>query len=547
MDRDDQPERRRRDPSGPRHSGPEQSPIDPTPGDAHLNDDAVLRVGRSRGPVPRDRAFFGHPLGLMTLFGTELWERFSYYGMRAILLYFLTDTLANGGLGLEDDLGNAVVAAYGASVYLLSVIGGWLADRMIGARRSVLYGGVVIAAGHVSLAIPSTSTAYLGIVLVALGTGLLKPNVSSMVGDLYSRDDVRRDSGFSIFYMGINLGSLFAPILVGIAREIGGYHAGFAVAAVGMAIALVFFVAGRGLLGGAGDEPPNPLTSVDRAGVVRLVVAVAAGCVVALGIAALVSGGFTTTTLVDALSYIALAAPVATFWVMFRSPKVTERERSRLRAYIPLFVAAMLFWMIFEQAASTLSAYARDHTDLEIFGIEVSPAFFQSVNPASIIILAPVFAWLWVKLDDRPPTAVKFAVGLTFAALSFLFLAGASAVAGDGTSPWWVLVVVYVVQTIGELCLSPVGLAATTLLAPRAFKGQAMALWFLATSAGNAITAQLVQVTSDASPTAYFGGIGAVALVFAGAMFAIAPWVTRHIREGSVKDEADDAAGTVVH
>jgi proton-dependent oligopeptide transporter, POT family len=483
--------------------------------------------------VPRDHAFFGHPMGLLTLFGTELWERFSYYGMRAILLYFLTDTIANGGLGLADDVGNAVVAAYGASVYLLSVVGGWLADRMIGARRSVLYGGVVIAAGHVSLSVPDPRFSFAGIVLVALGTGLLKPNVSSMVGDLYSRDDPRRDSAFSIFYMGINIGSLFAPILVGIAREIGGYHAGFAVAAVGMAIALVFFVAGRRLLAGAGDVPPNPLTRADRPGVIRLILAVALGAAVALAIAALVSGGFEVTTYVDALSYIALAAPVATFWVMFRSPKVTAPERSRLRAYVPLFIAAMLFWMIFEQAASTLSAYAQDHTELEILGRTVSPSFFQSVNPAAIILLAPFFAWLWVKLDDRPPTAVKFAIGLTFAALSFLFLAAASAVAGDGKSPWWVLVVVYVIQTLGELCLSPVGLAATTLLAPRAFKGQAMALWFLATSAGNAITAQLVQVTAGASPPVYFGWIGLVALVFAGGMFAVAPWVTRHIREGA--------------
>ncbi|UJP41367.1 peptide MFS transporter [Cellulomonas palmilytica] len=522
------------EPTGP---GRRMEPPDTAPGDAHA-DGTSVRVGEAHGVVPRDRAFFGHPLGLMTLFGTELWERFSYYGMRAILLYFLTDTLANDGLGLADDLGNAVVAVYGASVYLLSVIGGWLADRMIGARRAVLYGGVVIAAGHVSLAVPDARFSYLGIVLVALGTGLLKPNVSSMVGELYSRDDPRRDSAFSIFYMGINIGSLLAPILVGIAREIGGYHAGFAVAAVGMGIALVFFVLGRPLLGGAGDEPPNPLTGADTGPVLRLVVAVVAGCLVALGIAVVVSGGFTTTTFIDALSYIALGAPVATFWVMFRSPKVTHAERTRLRAYIPLFVAAMLFWMIFEQAASTLSEYARDHTELTIFGVEVSPAFFQSVNPAAIIVLAPVFAWLWVRLDDRPPTAVKFAIGLTFAALSFLFLAGASAVAGDGRTPWWVLVLVYVIQTVGELCLSPVGLAATTLLAPRAFRGQAMALWFLATSAGNAITAQVVQATSDVGPTAYFGWIGAVALVFAGGMFAIAPWVTRHIREGSREEDA---------
>lgn len=509
--------------------------------DAHAG--ATTEPEPTAREVPRDRAFFGHPLGLFTLFGTELWERFSYYGMRAILLYYVTDTVANGGLGIEQSSGEALVAAYGASVYLLSVLGGWLADRVIGGRRSVLYGGVVIAAGHVALAIPAPGWSYLGIVLVALGTGLLKPNVSSLVGELYGRDDPRRDSAFSIFYMGINIGSLSAPFLVGAARAWGGYHAGFAVAAVGMAIALVFFVLGRRLLGGAGEVAPNPLTPDDRVPVVRLFVAVALGALVAFAVAWLVQGGITTTTVVDALSYIALAAPVATFWVMFRSPKVTSRERSRLRAYVPLFVAAMLFWMIFEQAASTLASYAKDSTDLTVGSVTLSPELYASLNPAFIIVLAPVFAWLWMRLDDRPPTAVKFAIGLTLAALSFVFLAVmASAAGADGKSPWWVLVVVYLIQTLGELCLSPVGLAATTLLAPRAFRGQAMALWFLATSAGNAITAQLVQATEGVSTAAYFGGIGAVALVVAGGMFAIAPWVTRHIREGAESEQERAAA-----
>ena len=490
--------------------------------------------------VPRDRAFFGHPLGLFTLFNTELWERFSYYGMRAILLFYLTDSVAKGGLGLPKASGEALVAAYGASVYLLSVVGGWLADRVVGARRSVLYGGIVIAAGHVSLTVPGAGFSFLGIGLVALGTGLLKPNVSSMVGELYRREDPRRDSAFSIFYMGINIGSLAAPFVVGVARSIGGFHAGFAVAAVGMGIALVFFVAGRKLLGGAGDVPPNPLQPEDRPGVVKVVLAIVVGILIALAVAWVVGGGFTVGTFVDTLSYLALAAPVATFWVMFRSRKVTSHEKQRLRAYVPLFLAAMLFWMIFEQAANTLSSFAADRTDLTVGGVTISPEFYQSVNPAAIIVLAPVFAWLWVRLDDRPPTAVKFALGLTFAALSFVFLAAMSAVAGDDKAPWWVLVVVYLIQTVGELCLSPVGLAATTLLAPRAFRGQAMALWFLATSAGNAITAQLVQATQDVSDTAYFGGIGIVALACAGGMFAVAPWVTRHIRAGA-ESEAEAA------
>jgi POT family proton-dependent oligopeptide transporter len=485
-----------------------------------------------------DRAFFGHPRGLMTLATTELWERFSYYGMRAILVFYLTDTVANGGLGMDDTTGNAFVSIYGTSVYLLSIVGGWLADRVIGARRSVLYGGIIIAAGHLSLTIPTYAATMVGIAMVALGTGLLKPNVSSMVGELYSRDDPRRDPAFTIFYMGINLGSFFSPIVVGAVQEVWGYHAGFSVAAVGMAIALVFFVGGYKYLGDAGTDIANPITREDRPKVVRLGLLVLGAIAVATLAAVLLTGEWGITTFIDATSYLALATPVVLLTVMYRSPRVTDSERPRILAYIPLFVAAMLFWMIFEQAATTLATFARDRTDLEIFGVDLSPAFFQSVNPLSIIILAPVFAWIWTKTHDRPPTAYKFVMGLALAALSFIFLAAASAALGDSLASPWVLITVYVIQTLGELCLSPVGIAATTLLAPRAFRGQAMALWFLASAAGQAITAQTIQATEGASDTAYFGWIGVVTLVFAGILLLLAPWVTRHIRH------ADEMEGT---
>ncbi len=493
---------------------------------------------RPAGELAGDRAFFGHPRGLMTLFTTELWERFSYYGMRAILLYYLTDAVADGGLGIAGTTGLALVSIYGTSVYLLSVVGGWVADRVIGSRRATLVGGTVIAAGHVLLAVPSAASSYTGIALVALGTGLLKPNVSSMVGDLYARDDERRDSAFSIFYMGINIGSFAAPFLVGAARSWGGYHAGFLVAAVGMAIALVFFVAGGRYLGRAGGTAPNPVRPEERPRLVRglllLLVAIAA----VAGIASLVAGGSDLGTFIDTMSYLAFIAPVAYFVVMYRSPEVTDAERPRVLAYIPLFVAAMLFWMIFEQAATTLAAFAANRTELSFFGVTISPEFFQSINPLSIILLAPVFAWLWTKTHDRPPTATTFAIGLALAAASFLVMAAASAVIGDGKAPAWVLVVVYVIQTVGELCLSPVGLAATTLLAPRAFRTQAMAVWFLAPAAGQAITAQLITATEGASDTAYFGGIGAVALAFAVVLLGLSPWVSRHIRRA---DELEDA------
>lgn len=482
------------------------------------------------GVVPGDRWFFGHPRGLMTLFTTELWERFSYYGMRAILLYYLTDAVADGGLGIAQTTGLALVSIYGTSVYLLSVIGGWLADRVIGSRRSTLYGGVIIASGHVLLALPTAASSYAGIALVALGTGLLKPNVSSMVGELYARDDARRDSAFSIFYMGINLGSFTAPFLVGAARSWGGYHAGFLVAAVGMAVALVFFVAGRRFLGTAGGHAPNPIHPEERPALVRLFGFIVLGILAVVGIAALVSGGLSLDTFIDTMSYLAFLAPVVYFVVMYRSPKVTDAERPRVLAYIPLFVGAMLFWMIFEQAATTLAAFAADRTELSVFGAGISPEFFQSINPLSIILLAPVFAWLWARTGDRPPTATKFALGLGLAALSFLVMAVASAAVGDGKAPAFVLIVVYVVQTLGELCLSPVGLAATTLLAPRAFRTQAMAVWFLAPAAGQAITAQLIKATEGTSQTLYFGGIGVVTLVLAFGLLALSPWVTRHMR-----------------
>ncbi|GAA1642409.1 peptide MFS transporter [Kribbella alba] len=473
-----------------------------------------------------EKSFFGHPRGLMTLFTTELWERFSYYGMRAILLLYLTDKAH--GLGLGQSLGEAVVSIYGASVYLLSVLGGWFADRVFGARRTVLYGGVVIVSGHLCLALPAEGLAYLGIALVALGTGLLKPNVSTMVGTLYDKDDSRRDSAFSIFYMGINLGSFAAPFVVGFLRSHFGFHVAFAAAAVGMTLALVAYVLGRRTLEGRGDTPPNPLTAEDRPTMVRIAVAVVALLAIIFTYSAWRSGGLGPKPVVDAISYLCFLAPIAYFTMLLRSPLVTPEERQRVRAYIPLFIAAMLFFMVFEQAATTLTTFAADRTELSVLGISITPEFFQSINPFAIILLAPVFAVIWIKLGDRVSIGQKFATGLLLAGLSFAVMALGSSVAGNAlASPLW-LVVVYLVQTLGELFLSPVGLAATTVLAPRAFTSQMMALWFLAPAAGQAITAQLVQATEGASDTAYFGGLAIVTIAFAVILYFLSPWIRRH-------------------
>ncbi len=484
-----------------------------------------------------DRRFFGHPLGLLTLFTTEMWERFSFYGMRAILLLFLTAELAEGGLALDETTGQALVAIYGTGVYLLTIVGGWLADRIMGSRRATLYGGIVIAAGHVSLALPGGAFTYLGMILVAVGTGLLKSNVSTMVGDLYARDDARRQSAFSIFYMGINLGSFFSPLIIALVRMAFGFHAGFLVAAIGMAFAVVFFIGGRRLLSAEGDVVANPIPRDELPKVIRMIALVLAGVAVIALIASLLQGGWGMDAMIDTLSYVGLIAPVVAFVLMYRSPKVTAPERSRLLAYIPLFIAAMLFWMILDQAATTMTTFADQRTDLNVFGLQIGAEMFQSINPFVIFVFAPVFAWIWVKTDDRPAVPYKFAIGLSLAAVSFVVLAGGAWLAGDGKAPAVLLIAVYVIQTIGELFLSPVGLAATTLLAPRAFRGQAMGLWFLAPAAGSAITAQVVQATEGASDVAYFGWTGVVAAVFAVALFAVSPWVRRLIHQ------ADQAEG----
>jgi POT family proton-dependent oligopeptide transporter len=342
--------------------------------------------------------------------------------------------------------------------------------------------------------------------------------------------------------MGINIGSLLSPLIVGAVKAQWGYHAGFLVAAIGMAIALICFVGGRKLLAGAGDYIANPIQREERWAVARIIGGILLA-VVLVDAAFSIYEGFGLKALVDTLSLLAFITPIVFFVLMYRSPKVTAPERSRLVAYIPLFVAAMLFFMIFEQAATTLANYAIDNTTLSfLWWDSINPESFQSINPLFIILLAPLFAWMWVRTKDRPATPYKFAIGLALAALSFLFLAAASALAGGGQTPAWVLGVVYVIQTVGELCISPVGLAATTLLAPRAFRGQAMALWFLAPAAGQAITAQLVQTTEGMAPGPFFGGIGVVALVFAGIVAALGPWVLRRMRSA---DEAESAAEPV--
>jgi POT family proton-dependent oligopeptide transporter len=428
----------------------------------------------------------GHPRGLTTLFFTEMWERFSYYGMRALLILFMTAPVAAGGLGFDVARAGAIYGLYTGSVYFTAIPGGWIADRILGQRKAVLVGGIIIALGHYSLLFHDLRFFYGGLVLIALGTGLLKPNISTIVGQLYPVGDPRRDAGFSIFYMGINLGALTAPLICSWLGETRGWHWGFAAAGVGMTLGVIQYVLGVKRLGGAGERVA-PAENPGRlwAGVIGAMVLLAA----------------VLYQFWDQRNWIVLALTAVLFVWLVRQGE-PGAERRRLGAIVVLFVFATLFWAAFEQAGSSLNLFARDFTDrsLPSFARAVGDAegnfpagWFQSVNSLFLVALAPVFAWLWLYLartKREPSSPAKFAYGLFFVGLGFLVVAGGALVSLQNNkapvSPMW-LVVLYLCHTIGELLLSPVGLSTVTKLAPPRLVSSMMGVWFLALSLGNFI------------------------------------------------------------
>ena len=441
----------------------------------------------------------GHPRGLTTLFFTEFWERFSYYGMRALLVLFMTDS-RRGGLGFPVSKAAGLYGLYTAAVYLVALPGGWVADRILGQRRAVLIGGIIIAAGHFSLAVVGLPFFYTGLILIVIGTGLLKPNISTMVGQLYAEEDVRRDAGFSIFYMGINLGAFFSPLVCGTLGEVYSWHWGFAAAGVGMLFGLLQYVLGGARLGQAGLHPSKPEKQADSSGsplmssglwIAGLVLVFSAFLVdfSHLGRLLLLAGGST-------LFIIAL------YW----GGNFTRAEKNRGIAIYVLFWVAALFWSAFEQAGSSLTLFAERMTERTVgstiaavlpadAGGEFPATWFQSLNPLYILLLAPVFAWLWVSLGKREPSSpLKFAYALVLVGAGFAVMVGAAIVSGgeDGTlvSPLW-LASTYLLHTLGELCLSPVGLSLMTKLAPPRIAGQIMGVWFLAAAVGNFMGGQI--------------------------------------------------------
>jgi len=447
-------------------------------------------------PKLRDTAFFGHPKGLGPLFFTELWERFSYYGMRAILVLYMTSPLAEGGLGFDVKRAASIYGSYTMSVYLTALPGGLAADYLLGARLAVFLGGLIIAAGHFSMVFHSMNSFYLGMVLIAVGTGLLKPNISAMVGGLYGKNDPRRDSGFSIFYMGINVGAVLAPLVCGYLAQSKTFHQtlinkgfdpttswhwGFGAAGVGMILGLIVFVLFGSWLAHVGKR------------IKKQTVAKASE--------------------VDA-----------------RAP-LTASDWKRIAAIMIFFLFTILFWGAYEQKGASLNLFAKELVRTEAFGIGFPSSYLQSLTPFFVILLVPVFSVLWVKLGDRQPSSpVKFTLGLLFIGAAYLLFVPACMLTATGKiSPLW-LVALYFLEVCGELCLSPVGLSVVTKLAPVKLVGIMMGVWFLASALGSKLAGYLsgfFVANNSMQLVKLYGGIAAGLLVSAGFLALLTPTVKR--------------------
>ncbi len=458
-----------------------------------------------------ETSFFGHPRGLATLFFTEMWERFSYYGMRALLLLFMIGAVEEGGMGLDEKTGGAVYGLYTMFVYLLALPGGWLADKYFGLRKSVFYGGCLITIGHFCLAFPFTETFFIGLLFIVMGTGLLKPNISSLVGELYdSTDQARRDSGFSIFYMGINIGATIAPIITSYLGENINWHYGFAAAGVGMLLGVIQYKLTEKNLGNAGLEPTklsDPILQRKKernfkAGILIF------GALLALFVSLALMGIIVINPVLVAQisTYAIVGSVILYFGYILLFEKLEKEEKNKIKVIAMFFLASAMFYFGYEQQGSTLSLFADRYTDRFIGSFEFPAGWFQTVPAGAVILFVPVFAWLWVWLAKRnlnPSTPVKLSLGLIFMGLGYAVMMGGSMiiVAGSKALPTW-LIFTYIFHTFGEICLYPIGLSAVSKLSPKRLVGQMMGIWFMSLALGNLIAGLFSGEFDDTAITA---------------------------------------------
>ena len=445
--------------------------------------------------MDKDTAFFGHPIGLRTLFLTEMWERMSYYGMRGILVLFMTASINNGGLDFSNASASAIYGIYAAAVYLMALPGGWLADNIFGQQKTILFGGIVIMFGHLSLAIPNMTFFYLGLILVVMGTGLLKPNISAIVGGLYEKNPSMKESGFTIFYMSINIGSILGFFICGYLGENIGWHYGFGAAGIGMLLGVLQYKFNLNSLGDVGLKPTNLINEETKNNYIKITLTIF--LLILIIIFSGLSGLWTINPvpLANILTLIIASISLAYFLYIYFLGQLSEDEKKKIVMIFILFIGASLFWSGFDQGGSSFNIFAKEYTDRIIFGWEYPASWLQVLNPILVVILSPFMAYLWIFLGKRmldPSLPFKFGMGLILMAVGFIFIAiGANIAMQDGLAGARWLLLTYLFHTVGELTLSPIGLAAISNLSPKRYVGQMMGIWFLASSLGAIIAGLL--------------------------------------------------------
>jgi proton-dependent oligopeptide transporter, POT family len=463
-------------------------------------------------------------MGLANLAGVEMWERFSFYGMQGILIYYLYYSTTEGGLGLSQAEATSIVGAYGGLVYLSSILGAWVSDRLFGAEHTLLGAAVLIMCGHISLAVvPSFLGVGIGLICIAFGSGTLKATTSSVLGDMYTLEDTRRDAGFSIYYMGVNLGALIGPLLTGLLWDMKGFHWGFGLAAVGMAIGLIqYLVLRRSTIGSAGHEVMDPLTPSERVKYL-IIAAVVVVAVVVLSVTDVI----TAARLAGIVVGLTLLAAVALFAVMLSSRKITGIERGRVQSFIPMFIASAAFWSLFQQQFTVVAVYSDERLDRTILGWEMPPSFVQAINPIFIIIFAGVFAAMWQKMGPRQPsTPWKFAIGTMIMGVAFLLFLPFSGGGPNSTPLIWIVLILFLF-TMAELFLSPVGQSLSTKLAPEAFHTLMIALFFLSIAVGSAAAGWLARFYDPENETGYFLMLGGASIAVGIVIAVMNKWITR--------------------
>lgn len=500
-----------------------------------------------------DTGFLGHPRGLSTLFFTEIWERFSFYGMKAMLFLFIIQEVSEGpqsGLGIDEETGGAIAGLYNSGVYLFALPGGWLADRLIGQRRAVLWGAVIIALGHFSMVATNLSIHFFygGLMLIMIGTGLLKPNISTMVGDLYeSNTGARRDAGFSIFYMAINIGAFSAPLACGAVRQSLGWHYAFGLAGIGMTIGVIWYLLDQKSLGHVGLVARSSPEEKQAARKVMLVSGPTVLCLVAALAFLHITGLFVLTWIGVAqfMGYFILVLVAGFLGYVAFFTGLEWRDTKKILVIGILFVVTALFWSAFEQSSTSINVFVRDFTRRSFFGYLIPTEFLQAVNPLFIIALSPIFGALWIRLAAKnltPSIPLKFSLGMIQLALGFFVLMFAAGLAGGGAVdsgftgeqgkvlPTW-LCLTYLLFTTGELCLSPVGLSTITKLAPERFASQMMGIWFIAAALGNLIAGRVGGMIENLPHHAIFQTVAIIVGVTGLVLLIVTPMIQQRMMD----------------